>query len=1023
MASLLSRAGVLWSVACVVLLTAWPYGAGAAGIERRTLATANGYLLLEVLDDNTLRIEMAGSGAAPGPEQPFPTSPMVFRSEWPGPSSFQMLAENVAETANLRIRIDPGALCATVETRNNGAPLTRVCGTNMAAPFKEVSIDRGAMTHVYGLGQQFVAHDPQADGDWLRLGVREEGEFGNSFQGFEGGALGNVHIPVMYALGPGKSGYALFFDNVYKSRWDFTANPWRGGMFGDQIRYYVFTGPDLATLRRSYMALTGTPPVPPRKAFGLWVSEFGYSHWSDIDRLLGGLRQNRFPVDGFVLDLNWFGGVRQVDVDSVMGRLAWDQDEPDVTWNNFRFEKPKEHAVAYAQDHVGLAAIEESYVVKHVPTFNELEKERFVVRRGADQHCDPAKQGDPVEVKGFWGPAAMIDWSDPLSGTEIHDRRRFPNLVGNGVTVHWTDLGEPERYDPQACYHGVAATGAGVKNEHQDIHNLYNLLWNKSIWDGYVDKQGQPNGLGVVNARPFILSRSGTAGSQRFGVAMWSGDIASTMRSLAGQANAQLHMSLSGIDYYGADVGGFRRENLPFNKDNSYRAYGGELYTQWLANAAWFDVPVRPHTDNGFNPPKPRYDTAPHLIGNLESNRANLRRRYAMIPYYYSLAYRAFLQGDAVVQPLVMAFQEDPVVREIGHEKMIGRDLLVGIVAGYGEYERNVYLPAGKWIDLESGEWFDAGSGRWVENVPEYRDGRFRLPAFVRAGAIIPQMAVHDDTLDAFGNRSSGPADPTLVVAVYASPDPTSFTLVEDDGLTLQYRPDGRPSYRYRTTELRQQRSGQAATVTIAAVQTVNGGEPSLPSTRPVVVRLTAEAARVTAVNVDGAGLPHQDSRAAFDAAPAGWLNTEDGMVLAKAAPGPVDRDRTFQFSLAPAVPAASVNFVCDRGFTQPGQSLYAVGDLPQLGGWEPAKAVRLSPSVYWDYITTPPPATDHPGPSAPVWTGVVSGLPTNTSFSWKCLLRSETDPTQATWSGAGNTTGTTGPGGFGGRTYAVFQR
>ena len=76
----------------------------------------------------------------------------------------------------------------------------------------------------------------------------------------------------------------------------------------------------------------------------------------------------------------------------------------------------------------------------------------------------------------------------------------------------------------------------------------------------------------------------------------------------------------------------------------------------------------------------------------MASNRDNLARRYELTPYYYSLAHKAFADGDPLVPPLVYHYQNDPNVREMGHEKMIGRDLLVGVVAGAGERSRDMYL-------------------------------------------------------------------------------------------------------------------------------------------------------------------------------------------------------------------------------------------------------------------------------------------------------------------------------------------
>ncbi|MDF5726925.1 MAG: glycoside hydrolase family 31 protein [Rhizonema sp. PD38] len=159
--------------------------------------------------------------------------------------------------------------------------------------------------------------------------------------------------------------------------------------------------------------------------------------------------------------------------------------------------------------------------------------------------------------------------------------------------------------------------------------------------------------LGITNPRPFILTRSGAAGIQRYGAALWSGDIGSNLQSLASHFNAQMHMSFSGIDYYGADIGGFERAALPGNDwQGSNRRYEDETYTQWFANGAWFDIPVRPHTHNQFIIAKPPYQTSPDRIGNIQSNLVNIRQRYELIPYYYSLAYRAHLFGEPVIAPL-----------------------------------------------------------------------------------------------------------------------------------------------------------------------------------------------------------------------------------------------------------------------------------------------------------------------------------------------------------------------------------
>ena len=987
----------------------------SAEVQRLAFTGPPGSLVVEVLDDDLLHLEFSAGGASPN--QPIYTSPMILKTDYGGPSAVSV-AGGTIETPALRATVEHATLCLRLEDRELGdAHLTTICPVALGGAWKGVDIAPASTQAVYGLGQEFKRLG-SADGDWLALGVREGvGALGNGFVGFDGAAVGNVQIPVLYALGE-EASYALMADNVYQQRWDFTADPWQARMFGDQLRFYVMTGADLPDLRADYTELTGRPPVPPRKAFGLWVSEFGYDGWEEIDTLRDGLRAAEFPLDGFVLDLNWFGGVSLTEPhQSEMGRLDWDRNqEPRLVDGPYFFPDPQARIAAYAADGIGLTAIEESYVASTTETFSEMPGPLTAYGR-VDGRCDPARQDHPVTtVTGFWGTGRMIDWSDPAAGDWVHENRRLPNLANLGVNAHWTDLGEPENRDALACYDGVEPG----KNEHPDVHNLYNLLWNRAIWDGYVARQGEPNALGVVNPRPFIVTRSGATGTQRFGAAMWSGDIAATLPSLATHLNAQMHMAMAGIDYYGADIGGFRRERLPGNdRTGRYRGYEDELYTQWLANGAWFDVPVRPHTDNEFVVADPPYDTAPHLVGDLASNRTNLLQRYELIPYYYSLAYRAHLFGEPVIPPLVFWHGGDPAVRGIGHEKLVGRDLLVAAVAAHGEYERDVYLPAGRWANYHTGEWVES-AGETLDDVPVYRDGLFRLPVFARGGAILPKMPVDAATRDAFGPAEG--AGEALVLRVYADPTPSRFTLYEDDGRTLGYDPQGRPRYHYRTTEITQAGGEDQVAVRIEAATDVGGQGPfaGALATRSVAVELVVDGAAATGVTLDGESLPEQPSAAALAGAEAGWINAGRNLVIAKASAANVYTSRRFAFALAPAEPAVSVNFVCDRGFTAPGESVYVTGDLPLLGGWDPARAVRLSPSVYWDYITDPPP-DGGPGPSAPVWTGVIPDLPPGAEFDWKCLRRREDGVGAPDWEPGPNNRHATGASGYSGRAFGSF--
>jgi alpha-glucosidase (family GH31 glycosyl hydrolase) len=1038
------RSSLMLTLAAATLLTS----AAAADVQRKKFAIPGAYLIVEVLDDDLIHFEASAIGSGPSENHRLYTSPMVLKTDYAGASSFQQNG-NVIETSDSRLIVNQQTLCIDVSDKKKGnAKLTTFCPKDLPQAFKGLDIDPGTVNQVYGLGQQFRSLG-DANGDWIAHGAREghhegssdcrtPGSFGNGFAGFDGAAVGNVQMPVYYAVGGNGVNYAVLLDNVYCQDWKFDTSPWQVRMFGDQLRWYVLTGPDLPDLRADYMELTGTPPVPPRKAFGLWVSEFGYRNFGEVDNLLNGrpanggancppavvtdpkrnaicpksgLRGEHFPVDGFVLDLNWFGGVQKCGDQGCnqptthMGRIDWDQDQtPDLSKNPYSFKSPGAAIKAFHDDNIGLVNIEESYLASSSDTFSVIPSNLTVYQRTGGQ-CMAANQTNAIEtISGFWGTGKMIDWSDPAAGKFIHDQRRFPNLSNLGITSHWTDLGEPENYDAGGCYEGVETTASGLKNEHSDIHNLYNLLWNKSIWDGYVAKQGSTNALGITNPRPLILARSAAAGSQRFGVAMWSGDIASTLASLATHYNAQMHMSFSGIDYYGSDLGGFRRERLPYNNvKGEYRGFEKEEYTQWFADGAWTDVPVRPHTDNEFKLAEgaPRYATSPHLVGDRKSNLANLQQRYELIPYYYSLAYVAHQSGVPVVPPPVFYYQNDLNLRGVGHQKMIGRDLMIGIVARHGEYERDVYLPAGRWANYHTNEWIESSGGP-LRDVPVYREGILRVPAFARAGALIPKMAVDTATKDVFGHRQDGaPPNTDFILRAYADPTETKFTVFEDDGVTVKYDPNDRPSYHHRETEVRQQQtSPTSVTVTIAPAVDVNGAGafPGAVNSRQNIVELVVDGSEATAVTLGGANLTKRDSITALQSAGSGWVNAGPNLVMAKSLQMPVSTQKQFVFSLQNTAASTSVNFVCENGETSIGKSVFVVGSIPRLGSWDVSKAIKLDPNIYYEYIYNPPPGGQTVGPTRPVWTAVVAGLPSKPSFEWKCIRLNDDGSGEASW-------------------------
>jgi alpha-glucosidase (family GH31 glycosyl hydrolase) len=743
-------------------------------------------------------------------------------------------------------------LCVTVsdKTREPILKLSAFCPYNLERELKSLIFTQETFTQAYGLGEKFTTPG-ESGGDWVGQ-QRIPGDMGNQLEAWNGGNVGNAQFPVLYLLGEGTDNYALFVDNTYKQTWDFSGMPWRASMYGDAIRYYVLSGPDLPDLRQDFMELVGHAPVPPIQAFGLWISEYGFDNWAEVESKLRTLRENHFPVDGFVLDLQWYGGIRENSDNTREGSLTWDlRNFPDP-----------ENKITRLRDEqgVGIILIEQPYIGKNLPEHQQLEGLGYLVKQCED--CDPVY----LTSNPWWGKGGMLDFTNTEATAYWHDTKREV-LIDVGIVGHWTDLGEPELYDPDGWYMGVL-DGQELVHGELDVHNLYNLLWSQSIYEGYVRNND--------TQRPFILSRSGTVGSQRYGVAMWSGDISSLLSSLATHLRVQADMSLSGIDYFGSDIGGFLRQGINIDR----------TYTIWFANGMAFDVPGRVHTLNLCN----CNETAPDRIGDLTSNLQNVRLRYELSPYFYSLAHRAYLFGEPFAPPAFYYYQDDPYLRDMGEEKMLGTQLLVAVETSAGKFATMVYLPAGIWVNYHTGEWIES-RGELTGPIYLYPNDVFTLPIFVKAGAIIPQMFVDDQTMNIFGKRLDDTRHDESILRVYADQTPSEFTLYEDDGTTIAYQ-DGD----VRTTLISQVQDVDSVSLSINPAQGSFTGEIE---ERDNFIHLYTNGLQVVDVMLNGQMLPQVENQTALDDVEIGWYDAGNGLVIARSGVMSVDLAKDFIFQVA----------------------------------------------------------------------------------------------------------------------------
>jgi alpha-glucosidase (family GH31 glycosyl hydrolase) len=284
------------------------------------------------------------------------------------------------------------------------------------------------------------------------------------------------------------------------------------------------------------------------------------------------------------------------------------------------------------------------------------------------------------------------------------------------------------------------------------------------------------------NERPFALHRNGHPGMQRYGAFLWSGDVYSTWETLRTHVPVAINTALSGIPFWGTDIGGF----IPTKE------FTAELYLRWFQFGAFCPL-FRAHGrtwklrlpwgwntgDAGPSEIETSVDAANPDPGDLHNPQVEvvcrkfLELRSQLMPYLYSAVREAHQTGVPIVRALWLHYPADRAAVARGDQYLWGRDILVAPVVEKGATSRAVYLPAGPWYDF----WTEATlvGGREVIRPVDLAT----MPLFVRAGAIVPLGPVRQYT----GEPSEAPT----TIQVYPGGD-GAFTLYEDDGATFDFR-------------------------------------------------------------------------------------------------------------------------------------------------------------------------------------------------------------------------------------------
>ncbi|GAB2631710.1 glycoside hydrolase family 31 protein [Streptomyces capparidis] len=547
----------------------------------------------------------------------------------------------------------------------------------------EQSSELAADADVYGLGGR--AAGPRLPEGTYRLWNTDPG------RGFgPGDDPLHVTMPVQF-VAAGAGCHLVFHDNTWDGRVRLRDGEEGNGsghdrpacaelrMDGGPLRYWVLLGTP-GRLLRNWAALTGRPAVPPRWALDHQHARWGAGDADEVRRVVAGYRERGAAPAAVHLDAGHLDGRRAFTVDP--GGFP---DLPGL-------------AKELGEDGVRLVSVVDPAVRPEPgdPVYDS--------GAAADVFCrDP--RGRAARGAGRAGPSVFPDFTSPRARAWWSGL--YAERVAQGFSGVWHDRCEPAVFTafgdatlPRSTRHALDGRGG----DHREAHNVYGLLMARAGYEGL--RELRPG------ERPFVLSRSGWAGMQRYGGA-WAGEAAAGWAGLRASLALVLGLGLCGVPYAGPDVGGRGRPSP-------------ELYLRWLQLGAYLPL-LR--TGSGRGAGREPWEVPPAVAAHA---RAALEERRRLVPYLLTLAHEAARTGAPYARPVWWRDPGDRALRAVGDAFLLGDALLVAPVLGPGVERREVRLPAGRWYDRATGQVFDGPGVVRVDAPLE------RAPVLVRAGAVVP---------------------------------------------------------------------------------------------------------------------------------------------------------------------------------------------------------------------------------------------------------------------------------------------
>ena len=507
---------------------------------------------------------------------------------------------------------------------------------------------------------------------------------------------------------------------------------------GDQIDYYFIHGNTIDEVISGYRQVTGKAQIMPKWAMGYWQSRERYKSADELINVVKEYRKRQIPLDNIVLDWSYW---------------------PVESWGSHEFNP------TYFPDPEGMVKkvheLNAKIMISVWPKFYYTTEHYKEFDRKGWMYQQAVKDSVRDWIgKGYIG--SFYDAYNPDARKLFWEQIR-ENLYTKGFDAWWMDASEPDILSNSSMEYRKKLSTPTALGPSTKYFNAYALMNADAIYNGQ---------RGVdPNKRVFLLTRSGFAGLQRYSTATWSGDIGTRWEDMKAQISAGLNFAISGIPYWTMDIGGFCVENR-YAKAKE----GSEDMKEWRElNARWYQFGAfcplfRSH---GQFPYREVYNIAPENHPAYKSMVYSNKLRYRLMPYIYSLAGKTHFEDYTIMRPLIMDFNGDVNVNNIGDQYMFGPSLMVAPVYKYKATNREVYFPsANGWYDLYSGKYTEGGQKISVDAPYE------RMPLFVKEGSIVP-----------FGPeiQYTGEKQATVITLyVYTGKD-AEFTLYEDEGVNYNY--------------------------------------------------------------------------------------------------------------------------------------------------------------------------------------------------------------------------------------------